>query len=520
MHLAELKSSTLPRTIAFDHGWLTIEDIVDIAEGSAKVALSDAPAFRTGIERGADLLDCLLREEGTIYGVTTGYGDSCTVTVPLELVAELPRQLYIYHGCGLGEYLSPAQTRAVMATRLTSLCKGFSGVSLQLLQQIVRLLQCDLLPLIPSEGSVGASGDLTPLSYFAAVLCGEGEVWRNGVRVSAAQALAERGITPLRLRPKEGLAIMNGTAVMTALACLAYVRADYLTRLVTRITALASFALDGNTHHFAAALFAVKPHPGMQRVAAWLRQDLRCDQVDSRRKRPQDRYSIRCAPHVIGVLADALPWLRESIENELNSANDNPIIDAANEGVLSGGHFYGGHIAFAMDSMKNAVANLADLLDRQLALLVDSRYNNGLPSNLSGVQGPRAAINHGLKGLQISASAWTAEALKLTMPASVFSRSTECHNQDKVSMGTIAARDCLRVIELTEQVAAALLIAVRQGVWLRCRLNRSITPEPALRDMMDALGADIRVIEEDRRLEPDLRLLLERIRDRFWKLYE
>jgi histidine ammonia-lyase len=520
MHLAELKNSSLPRTIKFDHSRLKIEDIVDIAEGSAKIALSDAAAFRSGIERGADFLNRLLREEGTIYGVTTGYGDSCTVTVPLDLVAELPRQLYVYHGCGLGEYLSPVQTRAVMATRLTSLCKGFSGVSLDLLQQIVRLLQCDLLPLIPSEGSVGASGDLTPLSYLAAVLCGEGEVWRNGVHVNAAQALAENGITPLRLRPKEGLAIMNGTAVMTALACLAYVRAAYLTRLVTRITALASFALDGNAHHFDATLFAVKPHPGMQRVAGWLRQDLFSDPPDPNGKRLQDRYSIRCAPHVIGVLADALPWLRESIENELNSANDNPIIDAASQGVLSGGHFYGGHIAFAMDSMKNAVANLADLLDRQMALLVDRRYNNGLPANLSGVQGRRAAINHGLKGLQISASAWTAEALKLTMPASVFSRSTECHNQDKVSMGTIAARDCLRVLELTEQVAAALLIAVRQGVWLRCRLDRSIAPESTLRSMMDALGTDIRVIEEDRKLEPDLRLLLERIRSRVWKLYE
>jgi histidine ammonia-lyase len=520
MQLAELKTSSLPRTIKFDHSRLKIEDIVDIAEGSAKIALSDAAAFRSGIERGADFLNRLLREEGTIYGVTTGYGDSCTVTVPLDLVAELPRQLYVYHGCGLGEYLSPVQTRAVMATRLTSLCKGFSGVSLDLLQQIVRLLQCDLLPLIPSEGSVGASGDLTPLSYLAAVLCGEGEVWRNGVHVSAAQALAENGITPLCLRPKEGLAIMNGTAVMTALACLAYVRADYLARLVTRITALASFALDGNAHHFDATLFAVKPHPGMQRVAGWLRQDLFSDPPDPNGKRLQDRYSIRCAPHVIGVLADALPWLRESIENELNSANDNPIIDAASQGVFSGGHFYGGHIAFAMDSMKNAVANLADLLDRQMALLVDRRYNNGLPANLSGVQGPRAAINHGLKGLQISASAWTAEALKLTMPASVFSRSTECHNQDKVSMGTIAARDCLRVLELTEQVAAALLIAVRQGVWLRCRLDRSVAPGSMLRSMMDALGREIRIIEEDRKLEPDLRLLLERIRSRLWKLYE
>ena len=518
MHPADLKNTL--RAVRFDQGRLQIEDIVDIAHGSACAVLSDAPEFRAAIARGADFLDRLLREDGTIYGVTTGYGDSCTVMVPPELVAELPHHLYTYHGCGLGEYFNPAQTRAVMATRLASLCKGYSGVSVELLEQIARLLECGLLPLIPSEGSVGASGDLTPLSYLAAVLCGEREVWRDGVQVSAAQALADAGITPLRLRPKEGLAIMNGTAVMTALACLAYSRAEYLTRLTTRITALASFALDGNAHHFDATLFSVKPHPGQQGVAAWLRQDLPCDQPPRNGKRLQDRYSIRCAPHVIGVLADALPWLRQSIENELNSANDNPIIDAEGERILHGGHFYGGHIAFAMDSMKNAVANLADLLDRQMALLVDSRYNNGLPANLSGMQGPRAAINHGLKALQISASAWTAEALKLTMPASVFSRSTECHNQDKVSMGTIAARDCLRVLELTEQVAAALLITVQQGVWLRRRVNPAVAPEAPLQQMLDMLAGDIRVIEEDRRLEPDLRLMLTRIRARSWKLYE
>ncbi len=155
-----------------------------------------------------------------------------------------------------------------------------------------------------------------------------------------------------------------------------------------------------------------------------------------------------------------------------------------------------------------------------MALLVDSRYNHGLPANLSGATGPRAAINHGLKALQISASAWTAEALKLTMPASVFSRSTECHNQDKVSMGTIAARDCMRVLELTEQVVAALLITVRQGVWLRLRVTPDVLPQTALTQMMEALGADIAVVQEDRRLEPDLRLLLERIRSQAWKLYE
>ena len=506
--------------VRFDSARLTIENIVDIAEGSATAVLSDAPEFRAAVAHGADFIDRLLSTEDSIYGVTTGFGDSCTVPVRSELVAELPRHLYTFHGCGLGEYFGPAETRAIIATRLASLCKGFSGVSVALLEQMIRLLRSDVLPRIPSEGSVGASGDLTPLSYLAAVLCGEGEVWRDGAAVAAAPALAQAGITPLSLRPKEALAIMNGTAVMTALACLAYSRAEYLARVATRITALASFALDSNAEHFDATLFSVKIHRGQQRVAACLREDLSSESAPVNGKRLQDRYSIRCAPHVIGVLADALPWLREFIENELNSATDNPIIDPASERVMHGGHFYGGHIAFAMDSMKNAVANLADLLDRQMALLVDSRYNNGLPANLTGVEGPRQAINHGLKALQISASAWCAEALKLTMPASVFSRSTECHNQDKVSMGTIAARDCLRIVDLTEQVAAAMLISVYQGVWLRRRINPSVAPQPGLQKMLDALSGDIAVVQEDRRLEPDLRLLLERIRRRAWKFYE
>jgi histidine ammonia-lyase len=420
-----LLNSEAVRSIRFDTRRLTIEDIVDIAQGSARVVLSDAPAFLALIARGSDFLDRLLREEGSIYGVTTGFGDSCTVTIEPELVAELPRHLYTFHGCGLGEFLEPAQTRAVIATRLVSLCKGFSGVSMELLRQMARLLQHNILPRIPAEGSVGASGDLTPLSYLAAVLCGDGEVWHDGAAGSAAAALKAAGIAPLRLRPKEALAIMNGTAVMTALACLAYGRAEYLARLTTRITALAVFALDGNAEHFAPRLFSVKPHRGQQRIAAWLHEDLPGQRVAVNGKRLQDRYSIRCAPHVIGVLADALSWMREFIENELNSTTDNPIIDPVAERVLHGGHFYGGHIAFAMDSMKNAVANQADLLDRQMALLVDSRYSNGLPANLTGAEGRRQVINHGLKALQISASAWSAEALKLTMRTSGCSRSPE-----------------------------------------------------------------------------------------------
>ena len=514
-----------PGEIVFGAEALTIEDILAVAQDGVTVRLANDLEFRRRILQGSAFLDRLLDEDGVIYGVTTGYGDSCTTQVPRVLVEELPLQLARFHGCGLGAHLSHAATRAVLATRLVSLCRGYSGVRLELLERLVELLNLDVTPLIPEEGSVGASGDLTPLSYVAALLVGEREASYQGMRLPAAELHRRLGLQPLALRPKEGLAVMNGTAVMTALACEALARADYLTRLATRLTALASVALAGNRHHFDERLFAVKPHPGIQQVAAWLRHDLNVDEAPRDAGRLQDRYSIRCAPHVIGVLRDSLPWMRSFIENELNSVNDNPVIDGERQHVLHGGHFYGGHIAFVMDSLKACVANLADLMDRQLALLVDVKFNQGLPANLSGACPARQAINHGFKGVQIGASAWTAEALKLTMPASVFSRSTECHNQDKVSMGTIAARDCLRVLQLTEQVAAAQTLAATQAMELRRRRSGrhwfaptgELADEPAR--FLASVLETFTFLEDDRPLEPDLRRVVTMIQQRHWPLY-
>jgi histidine ammonia-lyase len=405
----------------------------------------------------------------------------------------------------------------VLAAR-ASLALGVSGASVELLEGLTTLLVHDVLPLIPEEGSVGASGDLTPLSYVAAVLCGERDVRVRGEQRPAADVLGELRVTPLRLRPKEGLALMNGTALMTGLACLAWRRAWYLSRLATRLSACNVYAAAGNADHFARELHAVKAHPGQRRVAASLWADLEGRLGTRAQQRLQDRYSLRCVPHVIGVLEDALPFLRQVIENELNSASDNPIVLPEQRKVLHGGHFYGGHVAFAMDTLKGAVANLADLLDRQLALLVDTRYNHGLPANLSAAQGPRAAINHGLKALQIGVSAWTAEALKLTMPASAFSRSTECHNQDKVSMGSIAARDCIRVLELTEQIGAAMLVAARQGLALRRRVDpKSPMPAP-LAEFAQALDERVPLVDEDRALDHELVALVESIRGEEWRV--
>lgn len=505
-------------TVVIDGQRLTIEDICQVANQTATLALSGDAAFKARINQGAELVNKLLQEEGCVYGVTTGYGDSCTVAIPLEHVAHLSRHLYTFHGCGLGIHFEPIPTRAIMAVRINSLAQGFSGVRYQLLQQISQLLEHDILPLIPQEGSVGASGDLTPLSYLAAVLAGERAVYYRGQTQTASSVFERLKIAPLTLQPKEGLAIMNGTAVMTALACLAHQRAGYLSRLSTRITSLVVVALQGNAQHFDERLFMVKPHAGQINVAKRIREDLLSDEQPARNDaRLQDRYALRCAPHIIGVLEDALPWLRQFIENELNSANDNPIIDAEQERVLHGGHFYGGHIAFAMDSLKTAVANLADLMDRQMAQLVDPKFNHGLPANLSGATGEQAILNHGFKAVQIAISAWTAEALKLTMPASVFSRSTECHNQDKVSMGTIAARDCIRIIELTEQVAVAVLLAAVQAVELRDRI------QPLGVNLAETIGQvrqHVPFLAADRALESELRHCLALVREQHWRCYE
>lgn len=515
-----LESMHSTDAITIGNGRLSIEDVLSVALNDKQVQLSTHQTFESRIQKSTAFLESLLADGGIVYGVNTGYGDSCTVNIPKNLVAELPLHLTRYHGCGLGEYLDEQATLAVLVCRINSLAQGYSGVRMTLLQQLAALVNHRILPIIPSEGSVGASGDLTPLSYVAATLIGERQVTYQGKTQAALDALNSAGIQPLTLAPKEGLAIMNGTAVMTALACLAWKRAEYLTRLCSRITALATIALHGNKGHFDPRLFAAKPHAGQNESAAWIYDDLSDEEAEVIRL--QDRYSIRCAPHVIGVARDALTWMRRDIENELNSANDNPLIDGDAELLLHGGHFYGGHIAFAMDALKTAVANLADLMDRQLALLVDSKYSHGLPQNLSGSKGERAFINHGFKAVQIGTSAWTAEALKLTMPASVFSRSTECHNQDKVSMGTIAARDCLRVLELTEQVAAALTMATVQGVTLRLEANndKAIHLKPSIKTFIDQINQHSPFLDEDRPLDAELRTMTSLIKNGTWELYE
>ncbi|MDR0502708.1 MAG: aromatic amino acid ammonia-lyase [Treponema sp.] len=497
---------------------LTIEKLNAAAKKQIEARLCESGDFTAKIGKSADFLEKTLEKYGGIYGVTTGYGDSCTNVVNPENYSDLPVNLTRFHGCGMGDYFDDETVRALMIVRLNTLSQGFSGVSMELLRFIEFFIKNDILPLVPQEGSVGASGDLTPLSYLAGALIGERKVRYRGAVRPSAEVLAELGKSPYQFRPKEAIAIMNGTAVMNAAAALAFAGAEYLADLACRITAMNSIALKGNAYHFDKRLFELKPHPGQALAAEKIRLSLPgCLTPLEAPARIQDVYSVRCAPHVIGLYYDVCGVMRNLIETEMNSANDNPLIDPVTQSVYHGGHFYGGHICFAMDSLKNITANIADLLDRQLALLVDIKFNKGLPSNLTGNRGN--SCNHGFKAVQIAVSAWTGEALKNTMPASVFSRSTECHNQDKVSMGTIAARDCVRVNKLTSQVTAALLLASFQALNLRIKNGElDLSALGQAKTTYNEIAAFFNPLENDRPLEDDLRKTLELIERRHFNL--
>ena len=472
---------------------LTLDELVSIARGETAPAISATALER--IEASAKAFERRHDEGRDIYGVTTSVGASVDTAVERRDAKRFALNLVRMHGVGSGPELDPVETRAVMTARLASIAVGLSGLRSEVAQLLLELIRRGVTPCIPSRGSVGASGDLTPLSYVAAVLVGEREALFEGERLPAAEALTRAGLAPLSLGPKESLVLMNGTAMSTALACLAAHRAEAIARLAARLTAAASLAVAGNPEHFDARLHAAKPHPGQSRVAAWIREDL-AGGAGGPVARLQDRYSIRCAPHVVGVLCDAARHAREILEIELNGVSDNPIV--AGDDILHGGNFYGGHLAHACDTLKIAVANVACLLDRQIMLLCHPQENAGLPRDLVGVTGPDAAAHNGFKAASIAASSLAADALKTSAPASVFSRSTELHNQDKVPMAPLAARDLLAIVDATEAVAGLATLAVCQALDLA-----EVRPGPALADFHDRVRRVAPRLVEDRPLDGD-----------------
>jgi histidine ammonia-lyase len=498
-----MPSISKPQALIVGENALRCSDVARIAARETTAVLSEEPAFRERLARGAAVIAQRLERGVPTYGVNTGFGASVRNSVPLEAATAMARNLPRYHGCGVGPFLTPEQSRAVLLVRASSLAAGFSGVRTILIERLLELLRRDILPVIPARGSVGASGDLTPLSYVAALVSGERSAYAPGSHdiVPAAQALADAGIEPLPLMPKESLAIMNGTSVMAALSCIAIERAANLAQTACALTALCVDALAGQRAHFDPRLFAAKAHPGQARSAALIRAYLAPrTAAPAREPRIQERYSIRCAPHVIGVLEDLLPFCRNVLETEINGASDNPLIDPDTGDVLHGGNFYGGHVAMVADALKTALANVADLLDRQIILLNAPETNQGLPENLVAVEGHERFAHHGFKAMELTSSALTAEVLKLSLPASVWSRSTEGHNQDKVSMGMHAANELWQIVELTETVAAVHAMTAAQAMELR---GLTHTSKP-LAQLHAALRHHAAFVREDRPLDAEI----------------
>src|SRR3954468_10564197 len=523
-----------------DGGSLTIAEAARLARHGGRVTLAPDAARRGAAPPGAqpppdaprrvaatrELKRDLIAREIPIYGVTTGFGDSAHRQIAPAKAARLQQNMLRFLGAGTGQIASPEVTRATMLFRANCLAKGNSGVRLELVERLLELLNHDVLPLIPERGSCGASGGLVPLSYVGRTLAGETEVLYEDEVREAADVLAELGLEALELEAKEGLALTNGTSFMSAFAVLAVTDARELAFVADLCTAMASQALMGNRGHFNAFLFEAKPHPGMIESAANIRvlldgsglthdaeEVVPLDGAGFRElaRSVQDKYSIRCAPHITGALRDTLEWVERWVAIEVNSSDDNPLFDAGAGRVQSGGNFYGSHITQAMDALKIALANMADLFDRQLELVVDEKFNAGLTPNLIPYfahDDPEAGLHHGFKGMQISCSALTAEALKLCNPASIHSRSTEAHNQDKVSMGTIAARDARSIVEIAQHIAAIHLIALAQALELRGIEQAS----PKAREAHALIRSRVAFLDADRRMDSDIAAVVELIR--------
>lgn len=487
-----------------------LDTLIRVALHGAKVQLPDDSAWRQRLADCERLVAKAVDDGVAIYAVNTGFGSNCGVRISAEPIRALGEGLLRFHGCGAGPALPVAAVRAAMVCRILCLGLGYSGVRAALLQRLVDFLNHQITPVVPAQGSVGASGDLTPMSYVAATLVGQREVFFRGERMPARRALELAGLPPFEFAVKEPIAMLNGTPIMTGVAVLVADQCRRIVAAATRATAMAVHAMAGHEHHLHPALFKAKPFPGQAAVAAELRALLRSQPGVHEAEVPeslQDPYSLRCAPHVIGVLVDALGWVERWIEIEAGSATDNPLFDPESGRPLMGGNFYGGHIAFAMDAIKAAVASVVDLCDRQGALLVDPRMNRGLPGQLAPPPAEGAAPRHGFKGMQITLSALTAEALQATMPVASFSRSTESHNQDKVSMGTIAAREALRVCELAGRALAVHLLLAAQA----CELRGGVSGRPEVAAQVAAIRHFSPAVVDDRPLDTDIEAVYQAI---------
>src|ERR1700733_4847523 len=484
---------------------LSLEQIHQVAAGATDAAL--APAARQGILASQAVVERIVTSNETAYGINTGFGKLSDVRISTGDLQQLQRNLVRSHACGLGEPLEEAEVRAMLLLRANVLAKGLSGVRYELIELLVALINSRVHPVIPSKGSVGASGDLAPLAHLALVLLGEGEAFYQGARMPASVALGQAGLAPLVLEAKEGLALLNGTQAMAAVGGLAVVRAVRLNRLFDLAGAMALEALRGTPVAFDERIHQARPHPGQMQAAAHLRTLLQDSEIRQSHlhndPRVQDAYCLRCMPQVHGAARGALQHVREVIEIETGSATDNPLIFSGE--VLSGGNFHGAPLGMALDYAAIAVTDLMSISERRIDRLINPDANEGLPPFLSQAAG----LSSGLMIAHVTAAALLSEAKVLAHPASVDSLPTSGGKEDHVSMGMTAALKLKQIVDNAEKVLAIELMTAAQGLDYRHPLKAATALDRA-RQFVRTL---VPRLEEDRVIAGDIERLAKGIRD-------
>ena len=487
--------------LAIDGATLDLAGLEAVAREGRPVVLSEGA--RQAVRASRRVVDAAVERKDVVYGVTTGFGNFADVHIETSRLRELQVNLVRSHAAGVGAPLGAAETRALMLLRANVLAKGFSGVRLETLEALVALLNHGVHPVVPSQGSVGASGDLAPLAHLALALIGEGECVVDGRRLPAADALRARGLAPVVLEPKEGLALVNGTQLITAVLGLALARAERLVRAADVIGALTLDALEGTDVAFDPRIHAARPHPGQAASARNLRRLLEGSAVrESHRDcgRVQDAYSLRCMPQVHGAVRDALDHVARVTLVEMNAATDNPMVFAESGEILSGGNFHGQPVAIAADFLAIAAAELGSISERRTERLVNPALS-GLPAFLAREGG----LHSGLMMAHVTAAALASESKALSHPASVDSIPTSAGKEDHVSMGPTAAWKAARVVENASRVLAIELLAACEALDFRRPLRSSAPLEAVhalVRTRVPAHG-------HDRPLSPEIEALAE-----------
>ena len=479
-------------------GSTTLETLEIIWRGAGPIGLD--PTARKGVEASAAIVDAVSQGDDPVYGINTGFGKLASVKIPTEDTATLQRNLIRSHSAGVGEPLEPETVRLMMALKLLSLGRGASGVRWEVCALLEGMLTHDVIPIIPVQGSVGASGDLAPLAHMALVMIGEGKARFDGMQIDGGDALKQAGLQPVTLGPKEGLALINGTQFSTACALAAWFETRFVIRGAVLISALSTDAIMGSTAPLHPAIHELRGHAGQIETASEMRRLMEGSQIrESHREgdtRVQDPYCIRCQPQVTGAALDLLRHAASTLEVEANAVTDNPLVITETSEIRSGGNFHAEPVAFAADQMAIAIAEIGAIAQRRVALMVDPTLSYDLPPFLARDPG----LNSGLMIAEVTTAALMSENKHLATPCSTDSTPTSANQEDHVSMAAHGARRLKRMVDNLSVILGVEAICATEGIEHRAPLT---TSKP-LQTAMKSLREEVPALIEDRIMSPDI----------------